>query len=289
MSTRLMNNTASIPVPLTPEAHKHARTVAAEQLSPEKARRAYLGTLAVYAVNAYLRCIQVETDLESSDSWSWPHAVMTEGADLALPGIGKLECCPVLPGADHFTPPQIVLPDRIVYVAVQFKEVLDEVELLGYRPILDLEQPPHEIYIEDIQAAENGDDSYSLFLIQHLSDYLTYVKAVRDGLEEDVENPLIEGVRQMLEEQVRSLPQLAVQAIYETLAFPETTWGLRGEQLLIGTRSARDLSSGQRSTLNMMLGGDTSDEPTSVTDEQLRTVGSQFLQWVKSRLERVSG
>lgn len=286
MRTPFMNNTVSIPIPLTPEAHQYARKFAAQQLSPEKARRVYLRTLAVYAVNAYLRCIQVETALENSDSWNPLNNILIDGADLDLPGIGKLECCPVLPGAEYFTPPQIVLSDRIVYVAVQFKEVLDEVELIGYRPILDPEHPPQEIYIDDIQTEVDSDDGYNLFPIQNLSDYLSYVKVIRDGLEE-MENPLIEGVRQMLEQQMRSPAQLAVQAIYEAIAFPETIWGIRGEQLLTGASSTRENSSEQSSTLSMNL-DDENSEQASVTNEPLRTMGSQFLQWVKSKLDAVT-
>jgi Protein of unknown function (DUF1822) len=53
-------------------------------------------------------------------------------ADLVLPGVGKLECRPVLPEESIIILPNEVTEDRIGYVAVQFSQQLDSVKLLGF-------------------------------------------------------------------------------------------------------------------------------------------------------------
>lgn len=109
--------------------------------------KVYLNTLAVYGVNTYLQWIQIETDLESSDSWNLGANALCDVCDLELPNIGKIICYPVLPAADSFTPPENILPDAIAYIPLRFGEVLNEVELLGYRPIINTNNVPETIPI----------------------------------------------------------------------------------------------------------------------------------------------
>lgn len=91
-----------------------------------------MNTLAVYAVHRYLKWLGIETDLSQSDSW---HPVLRNRlnvADLVVSDIGKLECCPVLPGETTISLSPEVTEDRIGYIAVQFDERLDQVQLLGF-------------------------------------------------------------------------------------------------------------------------------------------------------------
>ncbi|NES18939.1 MAG: DUF1822 family protein [Symploca sp. SIO3E6] len=128
-------NSQKIPlleVTLGAEAHLIAREFAAEQVTPEKGKQVYLNTLAVYAVHRYLQWLQIKTDLAQSDSW---HPVMRSRwnvADLVIPGIGKLECRPVLPGETALSLPLEVTEDRIGYLPVQFSERLEKIQLLGF-------------------------------------------------------------------------------------------------------------------------------------------------------------
>ncbi|NET58957.1 MAG: DUF1822 family protein [Symploca sp. SIO2E6] len=128
-------NSQKIPlleVTLGREAHFFAREFATEQVTPEKSKQVYLNTLAVYAVHRYLQWLQIKTDLTQSDSW---HPVVRSRwnvADLVLPGIGKLECRPVLPGETALSLPIEVTEDRIGYLPVQFSERLEQVQLLGF-------------------------------------------------------------------------------------------------------------------------------------------------------------
>ena len=117
---------------LTPEAHQYAAQFAAEQATPETGKQVYLNTLAVVAVQTYLRWINIPTAIHQSDCWNISLRRIFNVGDLVLPNIGKLECRPVLPGEKEFYLPPEVTENRIGYIAVQFEEDLNQVQLLGF-------------------------------------------------------------------------------------------------------------------------------------------------------------
>ncbi|MEO1375940.1 MAG: DUF1822 family protein [Cyanobacteria bacterium J06635_10] len=131
-----MNSTQPnhLQVPLGKDAHQKAEEFAAEQDSLEKGKQVYLNTLAVYAINNYLKWLNVETALHQSDSWNWSIRTFFDVADLMLPSVGRIECRAVLPSQDALVLPQEVTRERIGYVAVRLKEQLDFVEILGFVP-----------------------------------------------------------------------------------------------------------------------------------------------------------
>jgi hypothetical protein len=75
-------------------------------------------------------------------------------ADLALPGIGKLECRPVLLGETACYFPPEVTENRIGYIGVQFGEILSEVKLLGFARAVDADNPPAQLQIADFQPLD---------------------------------------------------------------------------------------------------------------------------------------
>ncbi len=119
-------------IPLGQEAHAIARQFAVEQTTPQKGKQIYLNTLAVYAVHSYLKWLHIDTALEKGDSWHPLKRALFDVADLVIPNIGKLECRPVQPGETAIYLPPEVMKNRIGYVAVQFSERLNEVQLLGF-------------------------------------------------------------------------------------------------------------------------------------------------------------
>lgn len=131
-----MNNleTNYINISLGGEAHVQARNFAAQQVNTKKGKQVYLNTLAVYAVHKYLGWLQIESELQKSDSWQSGINSLCDFADLFIPNVGRLECRPVLPTQNYLTIPPQVSEERIGYVAVQFKENLDRVELIGFLP-----------------------------------------------------------------------------------------------------------------------------------------------------------
>ncbi|MBR8833881.1 MAG: DUF1822 family protein [Stigonema ocellatum SAG 48.90 = DSM 106950] len=170
----------SIRVPLGKDAHHWAQQFAAEQDTPQKSKRVYLNTLAVYAVNSYLSWLMVDTDLTQGDIWHPGLRALFDVADLVLSNIGKLECRPVLPGEVAFDLPMDVAEDLIGYVAVQFNQQLDSVELLGFAPAMTDDEPPDKLQLAELQSLETLIDAIHNFSRQ-------------------LEEPLLVNLRQWLE------------------------------------------------------------------------------------------
>lgn len=118
-------------VPLSFEAHEIAQQCS-QQSSPTKFKQVYLNTLAVYAVDFYLRCMGFETDWPVSDSRNPLMLKLMDVADLDVKQVGKIECRPVLPDADACQISYDAWGDRIGYVAVQFDQSLRQATLLGF-------------------------------------------------------------------------------------------------------------------------------------------------------------
>jgi Protein of unknown function (DUF1822). len=150
-------NIAELPlltVPLELKAHELARQLAAVQSTVQKGKRVYLNALAVYAVHSYLKWLQIETDLNCSDSFNPAKTALANVADLVIPGIGSLECRPVLPGETTIFLPEEVIENRIGYVGVQFSDRLDSVQLLGFAPSLDSSNPPQQIAVAELMPID---------------------------------------------------------------------------------------------------------------------------------------
>ena len=149
----------SLSVPLGREAHRYAGMFAAQQATPEKGKQVYLNTLAVYAVDSYLKWLSIPTSLARSDCWNPSLRATFNVADLVLPNVGKLECCPILPGQDTLVfSPELSPEDednRICYIGVRFREELDRVELLGFIPAAKVvSQPSISMPILELQSLD---------------------------------------------------------------------------------------------------------------------------------------
>ncbi len=132
----------TFPVTLSWEAHHLASQFAQHQHLPEKAQQVYLNTLAVYAVKFYLQCMEIETNLEASDSWNPVMQTLMDVADLEIPNLGKLECRSVLYSSQVVEIPAEVWDDRIGYLAVQFDEAQKEAKILGFVEKVATEELP---------------------------------------------------------------------------------------------------------------------------------------------------
>lgn len=122
----------SFTVPLSTSAHRLAEQFRRRQSNQKKAKQVYLNTLAVSAVKFYLRCMEIETEWEASQSWNPVMQTLMDVADLSVTGLGFLECRPVLPETQVVHIPPEVWSDRIGYVAVQLDQSLREATLLGF-------------------------------------------------------------------------------------------------------------------------------------------------------------
>ncbi len=142
----------NLEIPLGIEAHRLAGEFATEQATNEKSKQVYLNTLAVYAVHRYLKWLGIETDLSQSDCWNPILRNRWNVADLVIPEIGTLECRPVLMGETTVLLPPEVMEDRIGYLAVQFRNILDRVEILGFAkaPVAEVLQISQLLSLDDL-------------------------------------------------------------------------------------------------------------------------------------------
>ena len=119
-------------VPISLEAHALAQRFRNKHRNPQKAKQVYLNTLAVFAVQFYLRCMGIQTSWQGSLSCHPLIQTLMDIADLEIIGLGKIECLAVLPNEQIIHIPPEVCSDRIGYVAVQFEQSLEEATLLGF-------------------------------------------------------------------------------------------------------------------------------------------------------------
>ncbi len=141
-------------VPLDLSIHSKAKDLAAGQSTVEKGKRVYLNALAVYAVHSYLKWLQIPTDLNESNCLNPVKAALSNVADLVIPHVGILECCPVLPQQTVILLPSDI-ENRIGYVAIQFQESLDSVQILGFAPAFDEVNPPAQLAVSELQSIED--------------------------------------------------------------------------------------------------------------------------------------
>ena len=135
-------------LPLTRQAVQTARQFSCEQPNPEKAEQVYLNTLAVWVANDYLQLMAIPTQLQDSDSWNPIVRLCADVADLSLPGLGRLECRPLVCGHEgrwasdpsnrpsQLTVPPEVQTDRLGYLAIAIDESRLMATLLGFTPTL---------------------------------------------------------------------------------------------------------------------------------------------------------
>ena len=187
---------------LSRENHEIARKFSVQQNTVEKGEQVYLNTLAILGVRSFLDWLGIETDLNAGDSWHSVVRCFQNVADLVIPDLGKLECCPVLPGETVISLPAEVTEDRIAYIAVQFQEQLNEVQLLGFYPAIDPQLPPETIEISRLQPIET------------LIDYIDRLESAQFFLRSDEEVAI--QVRERLVDQPISAIAAQLERIYRT-------------------------------------------------------------------------
>lgn len=128
----------SIPIATPLKARQIAREFARQQPTPPKAERVYFNTLAVCAVNSYLRMMGIPTDPSAGDCWNPVVRLAADIADLEVTGLGRLECRPVISARGNsaqstcYVPPEVRSGDRIGYVVVLIDDDGQEATLLGF-------------------------------------------------------------------------------------------------------------------------------------------------------------
>ena len=147
-------NAAILIWPITQQGQMIAQQFAMEQTQPAIAERVRRNTLAVWVMYEFLSALSIPTDLATSDSWN-PVLQLTEDvADLVIPGLGRLECRPVL--SDDSTVPLEALIERIGYVAIALDETAGEASLLGFVAEISPVQP--ELRLDQLRTMDDFPD-----------------------------------------------------------------------------------------------------------------------------------
>ena len=148
----------SFTVPITVFNHRVAEKFYQQHSDLRKAKQVYLNTLSVQAVNFYLMCLGIKTNLEQSQSWNTVLQALVDTADLWVDGLGHLECRPILSDVKTCFVPAQVWSDspgnssatRIGYVVVQLNSELTEATLLGFVPKVETEH----LLLEQLQSLD---------------------------------------------------------------------------------------------------------------------------------------
>jgi hypothetical protein len=144
----------SLTIMLDRHAHRYGQQFAQEQATLQKGKQVYLNTLAVCAVNSYLKCFPISTNLAQSDCWQPGMRAMFNVADLVLPNLGKLECLWVLPQQEIIIIAPEARGDRIGYLVVQLTEELQQVDLLGFIPSKIVDFATETININQLRSLD---------------------------------------------------------------------------------------------------------------------------------------
>lgn len=130
----------SFSIPLAWEAHDLANHKQ-QQTSAHQAKQVYLRTLAMYAVKYYLDCMDIEA--EYGDGISSPALFeLSHAAEVYLPGVGSLECLPILSEASVAEVSPEVWSDRLAYIAVELDASLQTAKIVGYVETVATEHVP---------------------------------------------------------------------------------------------------------------------------------------------------
>ena len=135
-------------IPLSLKDRDLAQRFKNQQPNSQKADQVYYQTLAILAVNYYCQWLEIETDLDSDDSWNPIIKLLSNSDHLTLKNIGKIECLPILPGDNRVQVPPEALADRIGYIVVQLSDDFRQGNLLGFVASVASE----EVKIEELRS-----------------------------------------------------------------------------------------------------------------------------------------
>ena len=150
--SRFIQQKLTLSIPLTLTGHHAAQLFYQRHADPHKAKRVYVNTLVVEAVHTYLGWLGIVSDLQASDSWDPIIQTLADVADLEIPGQGKLECRPVLPGDTTCYIPPEAHDNRIGYLPVHLDTELKTATLLGFVPSANISVETEEVPLTHLQS-----------------------------------------------------------------------------------------------------------------------------------------
>ena len=249
-----------------------AEKFAASQPNAEKNQQVYRNTLAVLAVNTFVQELRYETDLDAGESWDPVLRMFHNVADLVLPGIGKIECCPVMLGETAISLPE-VRENRIAYLAIQFAEPFDKVKLLGFIPAVEIVDETEEISLTNLKP------------IEELLDYLDRIELAIPLLQGEIDellsdlagdDPVQARVRENLQNKSISEIVAILNGVYRSSE--KSDWGYEGGKALAGSGA----SSGGLGNRETSLSGYQSSDIDTKVEAKLNRIAKK---WMKKLAE----
>jgi hypothetical protein len=138
-------------VPLTQKQRQVATSCSQRYSDSAKAKRIYRQVLALYALRFYTDCMGITTDVTASGLCNPIEQLLSDVAELPVPGLAGLECVLVEPAIANLdlvynhpktltvkTAPE-AFENRLGYVAVGFSPNEENAYLLGFRKKISLE------------------------------------------------------------------------------------------------------------------------------------------------------
>lgn len=151
----------SFTIPLGTKAHelasKCSQAVCNTDKDRNKAERVYLNSLAVYAVDFYLKFLGFKTDFEQSNSQDKLMLQFLTEADLPVKNIGRFECIPIEENTDYCDISPEVSFDRIGYIIVKLNSSRREAIIFGFT-----KTPSSKVNLNQLQSVDD--------LIDYLTD-----------------------------------------------------------------------------------------------------------------------
>ena len=183
MSNKLnMLRDLSIPFPVTASFRQQAKNYASQYFTEDTQKRIYLQTLALLAVDAYLRMLNFDTNLTKPERWNALLRLWSEANEIELPELGNLECCVIATGQQYVTLPLEGL--RIGYLFVEIASSEKTATLVGFLPAHG-ETIDTEVAITNLQSMDE--------LIDYLSEReasLTQAVQINDLTQEFAEKKI---------------------------------------------------------------------------------------------------
>jgi len=254
---------------------KCAEKFAADQPTAELNQQVYRNTLAVLAVNTFVQELRYETDLDAGDSWHPVIRMFHNVADLVLPGIGKIECCPVKAEEQAIYLPSEVRENRIAYVAVGFAEPFDKVKLLGFMPAVEVGDETEEISLSELKPIEELLD-YLYRIESGISELQPEIEELISSLDED--DPVEKAVRERLAR--LSIAEIVANFNRVYRSHEESDWGYEGGKFLAGVGSGGGSLGGDNrgSSMNKSLSMDTSSNIEDDVAAELNLIAEDLLE-----------
>jgi hypothetical protein len=159
----------AIPFPISASFRHQARTYSTQYFTPNLQQRIYVNTLAVFVVDAYLRMLGFQTNLNQPKRWNVIQRLWSEANELELSGLGNLECCVITKDQEKFILPSDIVSNHIGYLFIEIADSEKEAMLIGFLPDFDTQTANEQLKITDLQSMDD--------LIDYLSEKETSLRA----------------------------------------------------------------------------------------------------------------